>query len=198
VANVRQWFKVAVAAVVFVCGHAEAEVDILDYRLRDLLSSDAMELDVFRGGVSVLMFFEPDCPYCFRQARVLNQLQRECPDLHPVAIGLNGDRRALQKEAGRMRAEFPVLEIDERLQSDLGKVEATPLMLVGDRSGMLVTWLHGLQSAAVLRSLPQRRLRRPSLALVRESNRTYLFRASLRGRFGVTVNPRSLELASGL
>jgi thiol-disulfide isomerase/thioredoxin len=154
--NPRRWFAAAVAAAFLVCGRAGAEVDILDYRLRDLLSSDAMELDVFRGGVTIIMFFEPGCPYCFRQARVLNQLQRECPALNPVAVGLNGDRRALQKEAGRMRAEFPVLEIDERLQRDIGKIEATPLMLVGDRSGMLVTWLHGLQSAAVLRSLIER------------------------------------------
>ena len=55
-----------------------------------------------------------------------------------------------------MRAEFPVLEIDERLQRDIGKIEATPLMLIGDRSGMLVTWLRGLQSAAVLRALIER------------------------------------------
>jgi hypothetical protein len=144
------------AAVLFACTNAAAEVDILDYRLRDLLSSDAMELEVFRGGVSVLLFFEPDCPYCFRQARVLNELQRECPDLHPVAIGLNGDRRALQQEAARMRAEFPVLEIDERLRRDVGKVEGTPLMLVGDRNGMLVTWLRGLQSVDVLRTLLKR------------------------------------------
>jgi peroxiredoxin len=57
-----------------------------------------------RGGVSVLMFFVPECPYCDRQARVLNELQRECRDLHAVAIGINGDRRALQQEAARMRA----------------------------------------------------------------------------------------------
>jgi thiol-disulfide isomerase/thioredoxin len=150
--RLRTWMLAALLA----SGSAHAEVDILDYRLRDLLSSDAMELDVFRGGVSVLMFFEPDCPYCFRQARVLNALQRECRDLHPVAIGLNGDRRALQKEAARMRAEFPVLEIDERLQRDIGEVEATPLMLIGDRDGMLVTWLRGLQSAEVLRELVER------------------------------------------
>jgi predicted DsbA family dithiol-disulfide isomerase len=142
--------------MLFTCGEAAAEVDILDYRLRDLLSSDAMELDVIRGGISVLMFFEPNCPYCFRQARVLNDLQRECPDVHPVAVGFNGDRRALQNEAARMRAEFPVLEIDERLRRDLGKVDATPLMLIGDRSGMLVTWLRGLQSVDVLRSLVER------------------------------------------
>jgi hypothetical protein len=35
---------------------------------------------------------------------VLNELQRECRDLHAVAIGINGDRRALQQEAARMRA----------------------------------------------------------------------------------------------
>jgi hypothetical protein len=139
-----------------VCAPGLAEVDILDYRLRELLSPDEMELDVFRGGVSILMFFEPECPYCFRQARVLNGLQRECPDLHPVAIGVNGDRAALQREARRMRAEFPALEIDARLQHDLGEVVATPLMLVSDRAGMLVTYLRGLQSAAVLRALLQR------------------------------------------
>jgi hypothetical protein len=153
---VRSWLGSVVLATFLGCGDAAAEVDILDYRLRDLLSSDAMELDVFRGGISVLMFFEPDCPYCFRQARVLNELQRECSGVHPVAIGLNGDRRALQEEAARMRAEFPVLEVDERLRHDIGKVEGTPLMLVGDRSGMLVTWLRGLQSVDVLRGLVKR------------------------------------------
>jgi hypothetical protein len=147
---------VVISWIALAAPRASAEVDILDYRLRELLSTDAMELDVFRGGISVLMFFEPDCPYCYRQARVLNELQRECRDLHPVAIGLNGDRRALQKEAARMRAEFPVLEIDERLQRDIGNVEATPLMLVGDRNGMLVTWLHGLQSTDALRALLRR------------------------------------------
>jgi hypothetical protein len=154
--RVLSWLGMAVCATLLAGGHAAAEVDILDYRLRDLLSSDAMELDVFRGGISVLMFFEPDCPYCFRQARALKELQRECPDVEPVAIGLNGDRRALQQEAARMRAEFPVLEIDERLRHDIGKVEATPLMLVGNRSGMLVTWLRGLQSVDVLRALVKR------------------------------------------
>ncbi len=154
--RVRRWLGSAVLAGLLAPSEAAAEVDILDYRLRDLLSNDAMELDVFRGGVSILLFFEPDCPYCFRQARVLNELQRECRDVHPVAIGLNGDRRALLTEAARMRAEFPVLEIDERLRRDVGKVEGTPLMLVGDRSGMLVTWLRGLQSVDVLRALVKR------------------------------------------
>jgi hypothetical protein len=154
--TIRRGRAAALLSLALAALPAEAEVDILDYRLRELLSSDAMELDVFRGGISVLMFFEPGCSYCYRQARVLNQLQRECGDLHPIAIGMNGDRRALQEEAQRMRAEFPVLEIDARLQSDIGRVEATPLMLVGNRDGLLVTWLRGLQSAATLRALLER------------------------------------------
>ncbi len=55
-----------------------------------------------------------------------------------------------------MRAEFPVAQIDARLQADIGEIVATPLMLVGDRSGMLVTWLRGLQDGATLRSLVER------------------------------------------
>jgi peroxiredoxin len=145
-----------VAIALCAAGLARAEVDILDYRLRDLSSTREVALDEFRGDVSVLMFFEPDCPYCFRQARVLNDLQAACADVQPVAIGVNGDRAALQKEARRMGARFPVLQIDQRLQDDIGEIVATPLMLVSDRNGMLVTWLRGLQKADVLRSLIDR------------------------------------------
>jgi peroxiredoxin len=133
-----------------------AEVDILDYTLRDLATSSDVSLADFRGRLSILMFFEPDCPYCFRQARALDALLATCPDIQPIAIGVNGDRAALQKEMRRMRAEFPVLQIDAHFQADLGKVVATPLLLLSDRNGMLVTHLRGLQSEDVLRDLISR------------------------------------------
>jgi thiol-disulfide isomerase/thioredoxin len=135
---------------------AVAEVDILDYRLRDLATTGEIELSAFRGTVNVLMFFEPECPYCFRQARVLNELREQCGDVQPIAIGVNGDRSALQNEMRRMRADFPTLQIDARLQEDIGEVVATPLLLLSDRSGMLVTWLRGLQQVETLRALIDR------------------------------------------
>jgi hypothetical protein len=133
-----------------------AEVDMLDYTLRDLAGAGDVRLADARGDVVVLMFFAPDCSYCFRQARALRALQTQCPSVQPVAIGVNGDRASLQREMRRMGASFPVAQIDKRLRDDIGEVVATPLLLVADRDGMLVTWLRGLQSQDVLRGLIDR------------------------------------------
>jgi peroxiredoxin len=153
----RQRLRIGAALVALTAAFsARAEVDMLDYRLRDLASTTNIDLAALRGNVSVLMFFAPDCPYCFRQARVLNALQESCVGVRAVAVGVNGSRAALQQEMRHMHAEFPVAQIDSRLQADIGEIVATPLMLVGDRSGMLVTWLRGLQDGATLRSLVER------------------------------------------
>ena len=132
---------------------ALAAVDMLSYLLRDLRTTDDIDLESYRGKISLLMFFEPDCEYCLREARVLNTLLADCPGLQPVAIGINGSRSALQQHMRRMRADFPVLQINEQFQDDIGEVIGTPLLLLSDHDGALVTWLRGYQSESVLREL---------------------------------------------
>ncbi len=132
---------------------ALAEVDILRYQLRDLASDKTVDLAMHRGAINLLMFFEPECPYCFKQARILSQLQHRCDRIQPIAVGVNGSRQDLRAEMRRMRAEFPALQISVRLHEDLGKVEGTPLLLITDRAGMLVTWLRGLKQEDMLAGL---------------------------------------------
>ena len=132
---------------------ALAAVDMLSYVLRDLRTTDTVDLESYRGKISLLMFFEPDCEYCLREARVLNTLLADCQGLQPIAIGINGSRNALQEHMRRMRADFPVLQINEQFQDDIGEVIGTPLLLLSDHDGALVTWLRGYQSESVLREL---------------------------------------------
>jgi thiol-disulfide isomerase/thioredoxin len=130
-----------------------AVVDMLQYVLRDLRTTGEVDLADYRGKISLLMFFEPDCEYCLRETRVLNTLVADCPGLQPIAIGVNGSRAALQQHMRRMRTDFPVAQINEQFQADIGEIIGTPLLLLSDRDGALVTWLRGYQSESVLREL---------------------------------------------
>lgn len=132
---------------------AGAAVDMLSYVLRDLSTTGDIDLEDYRGKITLLMFFEPDCEYCLRETRVINTLVADCPGLQPVAIGANGSRAALQQHMRRMRADFPSAQINEEFQNDIGEIIGTPLLLLSDHDGMLVTWLRGYQSEKVLREI---------------------------------------------
>lgn len=149
---IAKLFGVFVAALPAL--YASAEVDILSYVLRDLRTTEeVVSLSDYRGSISVLMFFQPECEYCVRQTRVLNRLAEECPGLQPVGIGINGNRANLQREMRQMRADFPVAQINAAFEADIGEVIGTPLLLLSDHDGMLVTWLRGYQSSDSLRAL---------------------------------------------
>ena len=135
---------------------AMAEVDVLDYELRDLESADDVNLADYRGSVILLMFFEPDCTFCLRQTRILNDLISSCEGFQPIGVGVNGTRRALQGERRRLRADFPLVQINPQLQAEVGDIIGTPVMLLTDTAGRLVTWAQGLQSREVLLDLISR------------------------------------------
>ena len=83
---------------------AGAAVDMLSYVLRDLSSTGDIDLEDYRGKITLLMFFEPDCEYCLRETRVINTLLAECPGLQPVAIGANGSRSGGAQERAAVHA----------------------------------------------------------------------------------------------
>ncbi|MGD8809235.1 MAG: redoxin domain-containing protein [Gammaproteobacteria bacterium] len=141
------------AWLLLAAAQAGADVDMLSYVLRDLRTSGEIDLEDYRGRIALLMFFEPDCEYCLRETRVINTLVADCPGLQPVGIGANGSRAALQQHARRMRADFPVAQINEEFQDDIGEIIGTPLLLISDHYGMLVTWLRGFQTEATLREI---------------------------------------------
>ena len=126
---------------------------MLRYDLSALSASETTVFQDLRGQVDVLMFFEPDCEWCFRQVRLINQMQEECADLMAVGIGINGSRRNLLAELQRMRPEFPAYQISRELQDDIGEIEGTPLMIFVDDEGNFQTYTRGYQKREVFEPL---------------------------------------------
>ena len=125
--------------------HANGQTaSLLDFELRSLQEPDVHSLIRYQGKPVLMLFFQPDCGWCFRQVRVINELAEQCDDgFEAVAVGVRGSRGELRKELRRIRQDFPAYQASPRLLEALGGVETTPLMLVGDDEGDLVTWMRG-------------------------------------------------------
>lgn len=111
-------------------------LDILVYEHENLRSGQVEALDSLRGKPSLLLFFQPGCKWCYRQARGLEQLQEVCPDrINVAALGVFGNRHELKKELKRLRPAFPAFKAGKDMLSDLDGVPATPVMLLADHNG---------------------------------------------------------------
>lgn len=125
-------------------------VDLLDYQLKDLKSVETHDLEQYRGATVLMIFFQPDCPFCVKQSKVINEILAECPDFQAIGVGVNGSRSDLQLEAREMRSEYPTYEISPALQAEVGKVVGTPLMLIGNKQGLFTEHLQGYQQIDAL------------------------------------------------
>lgn len=115
---------------------------LLDYEQRSLNDLSARNLQTLVGKPSLILFFEPDCSWCYKQTKVFNRLYTACREhLNIVGLGVNGNQSALKKEAWRLKARFPLFMAGHALVKDMGGVSATPFTLVLNQQG-------GLQSHA--------------------------------------------------
>ena len=122
----------------------EAAPSLLDFELRSLAGPEVHSLQAYAGKPVVLLFFQPECNWCLRQVRSLNELKRECDDgFNAVLVGVRGTRSELRTELRRLKPDFAAYQASPSLLEAIGGVETTPLMLVGDAEGRFVTWMRG-------------------------------------------------------
>lgn len=94
--------------------------------------------------LTAVLFFEPDCGWCFKQTRVFNQFQKNCAgDVQFVGLGVNGSRQQIKKEIWRQRTNFPMYMASKEMIKAIGRVATTPLTLLLDRSGNIVSHVRG-------------------------------------------------------
>jgi thioredoxin-related protein len=117
---------------------------LLEFDLRSLGEADTHSLERYKGKTVLLVFFQPDCDWCLKQFRAVNELRSTCSNsFEAIAIGTRGSRSELRKELRRLRPEFPAYQASPALLESLGGVETTPISLLGDSSGGFVNWLRG-------------------------------------------------------
>ncbi len=143
-------------ALLLACAAAAAQgPDLLKYELKRLDTVATEDLERFRGTPVLMMFFEPECAWCLRQAREIERLTNHCTGVQPLVVGANGSRTALQAWLRRMAVDVPAYQISKRLSDDLGGVATTPITLVADASGTYRRYLRGYKKLdALLAALP--------------------------------------------
>ena len=121
--------NIAVTLVLFVSVQAWSK-SFFDYPVIDISNNHAVTLSV-NDSVTAVMFFEPDCSWCFKQVKVFNQFLSQCDStMQFLGLGVNGSRQALKKEVWRMQAKFPMHKASAELLTDLGQVSSTPFTLL--------------------------------------------------------------------
>ncbi len=151
----QRWILSALCAAGLLPGLllAAANPSLLDYSLKRLDEPSSESLGGHRGKPVLMLFFQPECNWCFKQVRVINALPGNCREsFTALAVGVNGGRSDLKRELQKLRPEFPAYQASPQLLSDLGGVPATPFALLGSADGAFHSWMRGYIPESKLRA----------------------------------------------
>ncbi len=129
-------------------------LELLGFEHANLKSGQLSTLDHLKGKPSLMMFFEPECPWCFKQGKAFNRLLAQCDNkVNIVAMGANADRSSLKKTLWKMHLNFDGFEAGPTMMQQVGQLPATPITLLLDEQGNLVSFLRGYVKDAQLQEL---------------------------------------------
>jgi hypothetical protein len=115
-----------------------------DLDLAALDGSGRIALADYREHWLLLSFFEPECAWCHRQLKALEQLSARCSEtLQALAVGINGRDLALRRELRRARVTFPAARGSAALLERTGEIPATPWTLLLSPRGEVAATLRG-------------------------------------------------------
>jgi thioredoxin-related protein len=147
-----RWQALLLVLFLALPGMATGAPSLLDFRLGDIRSGEMRSLQEFQGRRTFLVFFEPDCPWCVKQMRALEELGQQCPErIQTVTAGVHGklpEYRRLLRVAG---TDQPAFMASNRLVAAIGGVTATPYTLFLDARGQPTHRLQGYIPAPEMR-----------------------------------------------
>ncbi|WP_051252580.1 TlpA family protein disulfide reductase [Ferrimonas kyonanensis] len=141
----RLWL-VAVLGLLPALATASSEApQLLEFEHRNLRSGEVTDLTHLAGQPVVMMFFEPDCSWCIKQARILDKLQQQQHNSFiPVMLGVHGNRLALKRALFDLGVSLPAYQASRALEREMGGIPATPILLVADKQGHYLRYFRGL------------------------------------------------------
>ena len=103
---------------------------LFDYPVININTNEAVSLSLDTRPV-VVLFFEPDCSWCFKQSKVYSRLAKRCQsEVQFIGLGVNGSRQAIKKEAWHLQAAFPLYMASRPMLDAIGSVDSTPLSVL--------------------------------------------------------------------
>jgi hypothetical protein len=121
-----------------------APVGIYDEAARPLL--DAPPFAEFDGHITLIILFQPDCPWCVRQVKAAEELQSLAPFLKMALVSLTGRREPLVREVLKANTEIPAYQGSPELLKALRYTPGTPCVYLITPDGRLVAYRRGKQS----------------------------------------------------
>ncbi|WP_432526324.1 TlpA family protein disulfide reductase [Shewanella sp. GXUN23E] len=134
-------------------------LELLGFEHQRLDDGQFENLEYLKGKPTLMMFYKPDCPWCSRQGKAFNQLLARCGDkLQVVALGTLGDKTRLRQEWWKMKPAFAGFVAGTTMMESMGELPATPLTLVTNARGELITYLRGYIKPAQMNTILQETL----------------------------------------
>ena len=131
-------------------------LELLGFEHQSLTDGNITNLEHLRGKPTLMMFYEPDCPWCFKQGRAFNQLLDHCgQELQIVALGTHGDKTRLKRELWKMKPDFPGFIAGQEMLQSVGQLPATPITLIADKNGHFLSYMRGYIKLDTLEPLLQ-------------------------------------------
>ncbi|MBU2978055.1 redoxin family protein [Alteromonas sp. C1M14] len=116
-----------------------------------LMNLERVSLGDYKHQILVVTVFEPQCPWCMKQFKALEDLYQNCANhLQPVAVGV-GDKKGLKEIVYKTKISFPAAVASPDFIAMVGEPKATPFSLIIDDNGDLVTTIEGYVPLAKLR-----------------------------------------------
>lgn len=108
------------------------------YRLDATALNDAPPFASYSGNITLVVLFQPGCPWCALQFRDLEQLKRErAPWLQIAAVSRNGSVPALLRELHEYGTQIPAYQSSRALLDALQFTPGTPCVYLIAPDGRL-------------------------------------------------------------
>ncbi|WP_337880749.1 hypothetical protein [Rheinheimera sp.] len=105
------------------------------------------------GRAALLLLFGPDCRFCKQQARLMQQLQQQCPSVQLALIGVQGSKDELRQEIRQLQTSLPAFAVTAAFLRAIDGVDAVPTNLILDQEGRLLVKHRGMLDDNKLRRL---------------------------------------------
>ena len=120
-----------------------------------LLNDEVLKSSQLKGQVLVTYFWASWCPFCAQQTPEIEKLsvKYQSQGLFVLGVSVDKDLSAAKIHLQKNRYNFPSIWLDPQLQSELKKPTGVPVVMVYDKSGLLVQYEKGQMFAEDVQAL---------------------------------------------
>ncbi len=120
-----------------------------------LLNDEVLLSSQIKGQVLVTYFWTSWCPFCAQQSPEIEKLfvKHQSKGLYVLGVSVDKDLSAAKIHMQKNRYSFPSTWLDPKLKSELKKPSSVPVVMVYDKSGLLVQHEKGQMFAEDVQAL---------------------------------------------